>query len=581
MKKKISLKGYRSILSLLLVIAAAALGADASFAMAVVDPVDVAPEPNPSGNMEPYDETNNPEGRPAGEAVQPDEQGRNTQLQGHAQTATDFRDAGLLAEDYDEKTVEFRKFRFPEEAIIAKLCKPVKAKDYVHKHWIDGSTDLDAVWGGSSVNIAASGGSASYNATTHVLTLAVASFENPDILNEYSTVVLEGVPGYKKDGEGNEIADGEMVLFVLNHKDSDSNIRFKVINYPFGSQTGDSGTTYTTSTIAANTLFHVMSTAGAESQMHVRPDAFIPTDDQCYLQKKIETVVVNDFFEEADQKGNLNFKTQRIIKSAKENFKRKCARSHWNGTGAHIQEMVAETGQRESIFMEKGMLRQIPMLYTHGAELNENDFLAMTTLMFTINASTDYAYAFCGKKELQRIIKFANSAQKYKDIGRVEVNRFGIKIRKYEDNFGTFEFIWAQALDDLGYTEYMAILDLENAERPYLVNDKQTERDMKKTAEAREAKEYNLVRIDCIDLLGHNAVLACPSSAALKAGRLGSIVANFQSVSSLYDSPTSTQKQYKYYLTADDAPFKAGDVVQWNESLGGWELFEGLIDENV
>lgn len=577
MKKKKSFNLW-SILSLLLVIAAAAFGADASFAMAVVDPVDIAPDPNPSDNIDPYDASTNPGGRPAGEAVQADEQGNKTQLQGHAQTATDFRDAGLLAEDYDEKTVEFRKFRFPEEAIIAKLCKPVKAKDYRHKHWIDGSTDLDAVWGGSSINIgatAASSTSANYNATTKILTLAVASFENPDILNEYSTVVLEGVPGYRKDADGNEIADGEMQLFVLNHKDSDSNIRFKVINFPVDT------TTPTVSTIAANTLFHVMATAGAESQMHVRPDAFIPTDDECFLQKKIETVVITDFFEESEQKDKLNFKTQRIIKSAKENFKRKCARSHWNGTGAHIQEMVAETGQRESIFMEKGMLRQIPMLYTHGNDMNENDFLAITTLMFTINASTDYAYAFCGKKELQRIIKFANSAQKYKDIGKVEVNRFGIKIRKYEDNFGTLEFIWAQALDDLGYEEYMAVLDLENAERPYLVNDKQTERDMKKTAEAREAKEYNLVRIDCIDLLGHNAVLVCPSSAALKAGRLGSIKAGFQSVSSLYDSPTADQKKVKYYLTADDEPFKAGDVVQWNESLGGWELFEGLIDENV
>lgn len=577
MKKKFSLS-WRGILSVLLVMLAAVLGADASFAMAVVDPVEEAPAPNPSGNMEPYDSTTNPQGRPAGEAVQPDEQGNNTQLQGHAQTATDFRDAGLLAEDYDEKTVEFRKFRFPEEAIIAKLCKPVKAKDYIHKHWIDGSTDLDAVWGGSSISIgatAASSTAANYNATTKILTLPVSSFENPDILNEYSTVVLEGVAGYKKDSEGNEIDDGEMLLFVLNHKDGDSNIRFRVVNYPVDTVTP------TVSTIAANTIFHVMATACAESQMHVRPDAFIPTDDQCYLQKKIETVVINDFFEESEQKDKLNFKTQRIIKSAKENFKRKCARSHWNGTGAHIQVTVPETGQRESVFMEKGMLRQIPMLYTHGNDLTENDFLAITTLMFTINASTDYAYAFCGKKELQRIIKFANSAQKYKDIGKVEVNRFGIKIRKYEDNFGTLEFIWAQALDDLGYEEYMAVLDLENAERPYLVNEKKTERDMKKTAEAREAKEYNLVRIDCIDLLGHNAVLVCPSSAALKAGRLGSIKAGFQSVSAVISSPTAEQKKAKYFLTADSAPFKAGDVIEWNESLGGWQLFEGLIDENV
>ena len=101
---------------------------------------------------------------------------------------------------------------------------------------------------------------------------------------------------------------------------------------------------------------------------------------------------------------------------------------------------------------------------------------------------------------------------------------------------------------------------------------------MKKTAEAREAKEYNLVRIDCIDLLGHNAVLVCPSSAALQAGRLGSIKANFKTTANV---DAETDLTCKYYLTADDDPFKAGDVVQWNSALSQWELFEGLIDENV
>ena len=200
--------------------------------------------------------------------------------------------------------------------------------------------------------------------------------------------------------------------------------------------------------------------------------------------------------------------------------------------------------------------------------------------MFTLNATNDHAYAFCGKKELSRIIKYANSSIKHKDIRKVEVNRFGIKIRNYEDNFGSLEFIWSQTLDDLGYTDFMAVLDLENAERPYLINEKKTERDMSKTEEAREAKEYNLVRIDCVDLKGHNAVLVCPSTvAASKVAQLGGIGAEFIQVDELPTEPTATQKTKKYFLTADDdtAGFKQYDIVEWDFDLNTWKLFEGMV----
>lgn len=559
-----------SVLSALLVAVAVLLGASSGFAMAVVDaPVNEAADPNPSENIREYDETNNPGGRPEGEAATKDEQGNESQLPGQASSATNLRDAGLLAEDYDEKTVEFRKFRFPEETLFARVCKPVKAEDYVHKHWVTGSTDLDATYGGADITITKS---------TKEIQIAKEDIDNWEILKPYSDVVVSDVRGYAKDEEGEEIADGELVLFVLDDQAAGgTKIKFKVLNPPVETHESEP-------TIEANTIFHVLATAAAESQMHVASDAFIPTDAQCFLQKKIETVVITDRFEESDTK--MSWKTRNILASAKENFKRKCARAHWNGRGYRHQEFVKETNSREDIFHEKGILRQIPMLYTHGNEMEDDDFLAINSLMFTLNASTDYAYALCGKKELARVIKYVNSAVKHKDIGKVEVNEFGIRIRKYADNFGTLEYIWCQTLDDLGYTDYMAVLDLKNAERPYLVNEKKTERDMSKTAEAREAKEYNLVRIDCIDLKGHNAVLVCPSGvAATKAAKLGTIKANFVSVAEL---PTAEEiaadaslKLPKYFLTADDdvAGFKQYDIVQWDDDLSGWIYFEGIIND--
>lgn len=562
-----------SILSFLLVAMAAVLGADSSFAMAV-DPIVEAEPANPSGNMNEYDADKNPEGRPADEALQEDEQGNKTQLQGKAATATDARDAGLEAEDYDADVDNFRKFRFPEETYFARMCRPVKVSSYVHGHFRSGSTDLESVYIGSPIKITAgTDTSGVYTNSNKQLKIAKASLENAFALTEFSTISVEGVEGFKKDEDGNEVSDGTLILFVLNHKDESDNVIFKVMNPPVNT-TG----TATSITIPTDARFYVMSTACAESQMHVASETYLPVKNDVYLQKKIVTCVITDEFEGQDKK--VSHKTKQVLANAEYNFKRKCARSHWNGTMSRTDVYVPETGNREAVYMENGILRQIPMLYSHGDNLADDDLLAMTTLMFTNNAVSDEAVVFCGKKALQRLIKLVNSNNKYKDVSKVEVNDYGIKVRKYRDNFGSLEFVWSPTLDDLGYEQYMVGLDLRHATRPYKVNDKRTTRDMSKTGEAREAKEYNLCRIDCIALNGYNAFIACPSSVAIgSAANLGGIEANFVSVAALPvgDGLTAEAKTKKYYLTAADGSFAAGDIVEWDADLAGWVKFEGLI----
>ena len=568
-----------SVLSALLVLAAVLLGADPGFAMAV-DPVDLAGEANPSGNLEPYDASTNPEGRPADETLQVDEQGGKTQLQGKPATATDVRDAGLEAEDYDKDVDEFRKFRFPSETYFARQCRPVKVNSYVHGHYRVGSTDLEAVYNGSSVTIAAgvTGTNVKSRNGKVILELAESDFTNPECLKRFATVAVKGASGFKKDAEGNEIPDGELVLFVLSHKDGDSNITFQVLNPPVQAASGtpetDSYVAATSTTIEAEAVFNVMATAGSESQMRVDSETALPEKFDVYLQKKIVTVTITDEFDSQDKK--VPWKTRQVLASAEYNFKRECARSHWNGTMARTDIMVSETGGREAVYFENGVLRQINMLYTHNADLTDDDLLALTTLMFTNNSMSDEATAFCGKKAMARVIKLVNSAEKYKDVGKVEVNEYGIKVRKYIDNFGTIEFVWDPTLDDIGYEEYMAILDLRHATRPYKKNDTKTSRDMSKTGEAREAKEHNLCRIDCIALNGFNSILVCPSTLALDAAKTGGILASFEQVSSLEGIDDYSKN---YFLTADDTDngFKKGDVVSWDADLSAWVPFEGII----
>lgn len=563
-----------SVLSALLVIAAALLGADLGFAMAV-DPVDLAPDANPSDNLELYNASTNPGGRPADETIQTDEQGGKTQLQGHAATGTDVTDAGLEAEDYDARVDNFKKFAFPLETYVARRCRPQKVNSYIHKHYRSGSTDLVAVYTGSSFSITAGANTSGiFTANTSILTLSVSDFDNAEALMEYSTVAVRGVEGFKKDESGNEVSDGEMILYVLDHKDGSDKVKFYVMNPPVDATSGSA----TSVTFAPNTELYVMATACSESQMRVAPETYLPEGFDQFLQKKIETVVITDYFDEQTKK--ISHKTQQVLDNAAYNFKRKCARSHWNGTMGSKDIMVPETG-RERVYMENGLLRQVNMLYTHGFDLTDDDLLAITTLMFTDNAMSEDATVFCGKKAMKRFIRLVNSANKYKDVGKVEVNDYGIRVRNYSDNFGTLEFVWDRTLDDLGYEEYMVVLDLKNATRYYMKNEYKTTRDMSKTGEAREAKEHNLCRIDCVALNGYNSILVCPSSLALSAKNTGGIQAEFQSVSALPSGSAldATAKTKKYYLTADDDTngFYKGDVVEWSVDLDGWVYYEGVI----
>ena len=572
-----------SVVSALLVCAACLLGADPGFAMAL-DPVEMAPEGNPSSNLNEYNEETNPGGRPADETRQTDEQGGKTQLQGHAATATDVRDAGLEAEDYDPDVDEFQKFKFPTETLIARKCRPVKVKSYEHGHYRTGSTDLIAVYTGSPITIVAGTNiSGVYTAKDGILLIDRDDFENPDCLLEYSTVLLRKTAGYRKDEEGNQVHDGELQLFVMNNKDENAKIQFKVQNPPIqkASGSGESAVPATSTTIATDTKFVVMATAGSESQMHVASETYLPTKNMRFLQKKISTAVLTDEFEEQDKK--VAFAKNQVLRNMETNFKRKCSRSHWAGTQGRFDVWVPELNKREATYTEMGVIRQIPMLYTYGAEFTYDDLLAINTLMFTTNSVSDEADVACGKKALQRLIKFANSAEKYRDISKVTVNRIGIVVRQYQDNFGTLNFYWDPQLDDLGYEEYMFAIDWTHATRPYKVNDKRTERDMSKTGEAREAKEYNLSRIDCVCLNGYNAVMIVPSNIALNAANTGGIVADFVSVATLANNLDTTKK---YYLTADNDTnaglgFQAGDVAEWDSELEQWIHFEGLVNTNA
>jgi len=539
-----------SILSVLLVAVAAVLGADSSFAMAV-DPVDLAANPNPS------DEANGGiEARPAGEKPVEDLAGLKT-TQHSAATATDVKDAGLEAEDYDKDVVEFNKFKYASETILASKVKPIKVKTYTPEHFRIGQPDLDAV-AKKAVTIGAG---------INKISVSVDDISNVEALIEYAVVSVEGVTGYAKDAGGNEYESGNLQLFVLNHNDDTSKVVFRVSN-PSATKS---------ITIPLGTTLHVCATAGSESQMKSSPVTFLPEKTGVTLQKKIETCIMTDEFKEQMKKTPIT--KADVIQYVTDIFKRKCARSHWLGEGDRVDVKVKETGgNREYTYIEKGIFRQIPGLYTHDEEMSDDDFMAMSAMMFTNYAQSDNATAFCGRNEMMRIMRLINKTERMRDASKVEVNDYGIKVRKWSDNFGTIEFVYDQTFDELGMSDYMAILDLSSMVRYYKRDEQTNSLDMKKTSDQREAEIWNISRIDCYCLKGGNALVVCPKTLATKAATLGGIKDHYAKAADL--AASSIDKSKIYYLTADqtgeNAGLKAGMLVEYNEVVG-WEQFHGRV----
>lgn len=530
------------ILSALLMIAAVMLGADCGFAMAVdvvgSDAVDGA-----AANVQ-NEET-------VRERAQTDTSGLDTQLQGEPANATTVRDAKIEAEDIDPKVAKFRPFRFPIEWYIASRCQQVKSASYVHGHFRSGATVLED-FNESQFTIGRTTKSVSCGQFTN----------NAAALTEYSEVFVAGVDGYAADGK---TVDGDLALYVVSN--DGETVKFVAIN-PIG--TGEI-------TIPVNSKFVVGATACSESQMLVAPEAYLPERDDLYLQKKIANVIITDEWEQMAKK--VEFIVKDVLHNGLYNFKRKCARTHWLGRQARIDVKVKELNNSiESTYFERGILRQIPMVYTYnGTEFTINDFFGMSRLQFAKNSESNTAVAFCGQNAIERIMKLAyKTADHEGSIEFQDVTEMGINVHKWHDLYGTIEFVHDPTLDDIGYDDFIAIIDIDNAVRYWKRNEKTETQDLKKTGESREAKRTIISMIDCIGLKGYNAVLVTPASKLADTLQLGGVSSIVESAPEGLSSTTSLDTGKKYYLGYALDSFAAGTIIEHNGT--SWVEFSGELN---
>lgn len=535
-------------LSLLLVAMATVLGADSSFAMAEVA-LAGAGDSNGAGFSQEY--------TPGAE----DTKGLETQHQGEAATAGAARAAGLEVEEIDQIIAKFRPFRFPLEWFITNKMQQQKATSYEQTHFRSGATVLEAVTG---ADFSSTGTFAKKNVAFSVNTSDFVS--GVESIHEFDTIYVKDVMGYADDGV---TEDGGLFLFVTK-KDEDS-VRFAVINPPATvAASGDLE-------IPSGTKLVICGNACSESQMIVDPETYLPSSDTLFLQKKISNIVMTD--EWLQQARKVKFVQKDVVDNGLYNHKRKCARSHWLGRQCMttIDVKDAKIG-REPVYFERGILRQVNMSYMHDNEdYNWNDLIAISKMMFTENAANTYAVGLCGKNAMQRLLRLAANVDVQRSLKYERNDEMGVSIHKWHDGFGTIEFMLDPTLDDIGYQDFIVILDLENAVHYVKKIEAETNQDLKKTGEAREAQRRIIQTIDCVGLKGYNSMIVGPASAAARVRALGGVSLNIITSETLSGIKNPTEGMV-VYLTEVDGEYMPDEAYQYTGE--SWVIYEGTVEES-
>ena len=200
---------------------------------------------------------------------------------------------------------------------------------------------------------------------------------------------------------------------------------------------------------------------------------------------------------------------------------------------------------------------------------------AISMLMFTENASGNSARAYCGKNAIKRILHLKET-KTYKELGFESYTELGIEVHAYKDNFGKVEFVYDPTLDDLGYADFMAVVDIKNARRYVETENREYTVDMKKGAgENREAERNVTIQADAIALKGYNSLLVGPSS-MLESMNVADAATNVELVTVVPENPSDGQL---IFLTAADAglSLEADKAYRWDAATGKWVAYTGAV----
>ena len=476
-------------------------------------------------------------------------------LQGTAASASQLRGGDLAEEEFDEVIAKFRPFLFPLDTDIRKQAKTKQVSGYEISHVQSGSSVLDCettgeIAGGEQITL-----------TKSNISGKVAMFP------AFSTILVQGVAGYAKGSTSKK--QGHLVLYVVSN--DGTNVVCEALNGP-AKVSGDLEGGMTTPTIPAGTTLSCMANACSESQMIVSPDNFQPRTKKVYLQKKVLNTVFTDQFKKQVKK--FPFFVEDVKSEALYNFRRKAARSAWLSTPAKFTVVDPKMGE-ELVYTQEGILNQLTMLLGAADEYDLKLLTAISMLMFTENASGNTARAYCGKNAIKRILHL-KEVKTYKELGFESYTELGIEVHAYKDNFGKVEFVYDPTLDDLGYADFMVVVDIKNARRYVHTENKEYTINMKEGAgENREAERNVTIQADAIALKGYNSLLVGPSG-MLESMNVADAATNVELVSVVPENPSDGQL---IFLTAanEALSLEADKAYRWDAATSKWVAYTGAV----
>lgn len=503
---------------------------------------------DPASDHEPVDPDVSDRQIPGGQTAGQD-------LTGTQASATQIREGGLEYQEREEKITQIRPYKVPFLRILSRVAKTQSVTNYSIMHARVGGETIDG-----TITTAISGG------TTVKLTKNNFS-GNLLVFRKYDTICVPSMGGFKPGSQSEH--DGNFLVLEVVERDK-TGVTLQAINGPAAveGQTGDEYDYQTVPDLAVGTYLVGMWNAMSESQLLVTPDNFQPREREVYLQKHGWNVTFTDEFEIA--KKLYPVKVANLLEDASIKDDMRVERGYWFGVKAKRKRMN-EDGSVEDVFYSEGIFTQIPNHYAIGNEYTLSDMIALSKLQFTDFATSNRAFAFCGKNAIERLENINPGTNRQIHMG-VETE-YDLTFKRFKDTFGEINFIWDQTLDFMGLSDYMFILDMDNAVHYIKAKNSRTNDMSKGAGDIRLAKTHWEYDTDAVALKGYNSIVVGPEGGIFNMMNEG--VINY--IVSANVLPATPATNMKIALTSDytsgGVTYEKGKVYIYNGEA--WEEYTG------
>lgn len=523
--KTMKRKTFWQVLSLLCFVLAVVSGGGAMAVGTIENPnPDNMSKADPAEDHDPVDPEANTRETPGGDAAGQD-------LTGTQASATQIREGGLEDDEREDKITQLRPYKVPFLRILSRVAKTQEVKNYRVMHARVGGETLD---GTVTTNIQAGA----------TVKLTKNNFNgNLLVFRKFDLLCVPSMGGFKPGSQSEH--DGQFLVLEVVERDK-TGVTLQAINGPAAQEgvTGDEYDYQTVPAIAAGTYIVGMWNAMSESQLLVTPDNYQPREREVYLQKHGWNVTFTEEFEKAKKKYPI--KVANLLEDASIKNDMRVERGYWFGVKAKRKRMN-EDGSVEDVFYSEGVVPQIPNHYAIGNTYTPGDLIALLKLQFTDFATSNRAFAFCGKNAVERLenIDWTSSGRQ---ITMDVKSEYDLTFKRIKDTFGEIDFIWDQTLDFMGLEDYMFILDMDNAVHYIKESKRSRTNDMSKGAgDIRLAKTHWEYDTDAVALKGFNSIVVGPEGGIFTMMSEG-IINYIVSAAKLPDNPSVNMK---IAMTAD------------------------------